>query len=245
MDWVRWNMKTYKLGRVTRWIKPQCTISRKERLESHMKLFREIITISKKNYGAQLCTRTRKKSLDERVQKRNCKQEVVSGTQVGWFFQLHSFRYVVENYFYARKSDHLWPRQQFAREIWKQNNHLLFWICLRKTRSEKSRDYCDVIIFERLRHSKCFLSTRKQRQYFQILLLKIVFEKIPFRDSLVRWPGRDIDFFYPQLFFFIWDIFLSVTSYFYLRFISFIRDLIFYLRLLFFHPRLFFNLRLF
>ena len=119
-----------------------------------------------------------KKSLDERVQKRNCKQEVVSGTQVGWFFQLHSFRYIVENYFYARKSDHLWPRQHCAREIWKRNNQLLFWICLRKTWSEKSRDYCDVIIFEKLRHSKCFLSTRKQRQYFQILPLKIVFEKI-------------------------------------------------------------------
>ena len=86
--------------------------------------------------------------------------------------------------------------------------------------AEKSRDYSDVIIFEKLRHSKCFLSTQKQRHCFQIPPLKIVFEKIRFRDSSARWPGRDIDSFYPHLFFYLRH-FLSATSFFFLSATSF------------------------
>ena len=55
-------------------------------------------------------------------------------------------------------------------------------LCLWKTRLEKSRDYPDTIVFEKLTpSSKCFPSSRKQKaDVFKFLRFKVRFRKAPF-----------------------------------------------------------------
>ena len=54
-------------------------------------------------------------------------------------------------------------------------------LCCRKTRSGKSRDYRDVIVFEKLRFQKCFLSTLKRKaSVFKFFRFEERFRKAPF-----------------------------------------------------------------
>ena len=57
---------------------------------------------------------------------------------------------------------------------------------LRKTRSRKSRDYRDVIVFGKLRFQNCFPPLRDAKPAFSNSSgLKSVFKKLRFRDGLV------------------------------------------------------------
>ena len=62
---------------------------------------------------------------------------------------------------------------------------LRFW-CLRKTYSWKSRDYCDFIVFEKLRFQNVFSPHENEKPAFSNSCdVKSVFEKLGFRDGLV------------------------------------------------------------
>ena len=58
-------------------------------------------------------------------------------------------------------------RSHHAGEIWRRNNHRLFSLnlCLRKTRSGRSRDYSKVIIYEKLRLQNVFSFTLRWRNF--------------------------------------------------------------------------------
>lgn len=68
-------------------------------------------------------------------------------------------------------------------EVKKRDNQRSLWICvLRKTRAGKSRDYCDVFVFEKLLFSsKCLPSTLRQNAgVFKFLQFEGRFVKAPF-----------------------------------------------------------------
>ena len=67
-----------------------------------------------------------------------------------------------------------------------QQSQVILDLCLRKTRSRKSRDLRDVIVFEKFR----FPSTRKRKAGVR---LKCASEKLPFRDGLVWTVGLTIE----------------------------------------------------
>ena len=46
---------------------------------------------------------------------------------------------------------------------------VILYLCLRKTRSGKSRDYCDAIIFEKLRFQNIFCPQEKKVGVFKFL----------------------------------------------------------------------------
>ena len=58
-----------------------------------------------------------------------------------------------------------------------------FELCLRKTRAKKSRDYRDVIVFEKLRFQKCFPSTLKRKAS--------VFKFLWFEQCVLKSSGSD------------------------------------------------------
>ena len=59
-------------------------------------------------------------------------------------------------------------------------------LCLRKTRSGKSRDYRDVIVFEKLRFKSAFHPHENAKPAFSNSSgLKSAFAKLRFRDKLV------------------------------------------------------------
>ena len=59
-----------------------------------------------------------------------------------------------------------------------------------KTRAEKSRDYRDVIVFEKASFSNCFLSTLKRKvAVFKFLRCEERFRKVPF-SRLISVDGR-------------------------------------------------------
>ena len=83
-------------------------------------------------------------------------------------------------------------RAHFAGEIRKRNNPapVILFLCLRKTRAEKSRDYRDAIVFENLHFKMFYAHTKTKSRRFQIFpALMGVFEKLRFRDRLVRTVG--------------------------------------------------------
>ena len=54
-------------------------------------------------------------------------------------------------------------------------------LCLRKTQSERSRDYGDVIVFVKLRFQKCFSSKQKRKaSVFKLLQFEKRFRETPF-----------------------------------------------------------------
>ena len=66
-------------------------------------------------------------------------------------------------------------------------------LCWRKTRSGKSRDYRDVIVFEKLRFQKCFSSTLKRKagvfRFFRFeerFRDRLVYKKINLRMNCVH-----------------------------------------------------------
>ena len=63
-------------------------------------------------------------------------------------------------------------------------------MCLLKTRAEKSRDYRDAIVFEKLHFKMFYVRTKTKSRRFQIFPgLKSVFEKLRFRGRLVWTVG--------------------------------------------------------
>ena len=59
-------------------------------------------------------------------------------------------------------------------------------LCLRKTRSRKSRGFHDVIVFEKFQFQKVFRSHENAKPAFSNSTgLKSVFKKLHFRDGLV------------------------------------------------------------
>ena len=79
-------------------------------------------------------------------------------------------------------------------ELKTQQSLVIFDLCLKKTRSEKSRDYHDVIVFEKFHFQKGFPSTRKRKLVFlNFSDLKSIFEKLRFRDGLVWTVGLTIE----------------------------------------------------
>jgi len=54
------------------------------------------------------------------------------------------------------------PSTRRRRNLKTQQSAVILDLCLRKTRSGKSHDYRDAIVFEKTPFSKCFLSTRKR-----------------------------------------------------------------------------------
>jgi len=65
---------------------------------------------------------------------------------------------------------------------------------LRKTRSGKSRDYRDVIVFKKLRFQNGFRPHEFEKPAFSNSSgLKSVFEKLRFRDGLVWTVGQTVE----------------------------------------------------
>ena len=77
-----------------------------------------------------------------------------------------------------------------------QQSPLILDLCLSKTRSGKSRDYRDVIVFSNLPMQKCFPSSRKQKAgVFKFLQFeeRFQFENLRFRDGLAWTVGITIE----------------------------------------------------
>ena len=67
-----------------------------------------------------------------------------------------------------------------------QQSPVVLDLCLGKTRSGKSLDYRDAIVFEKLRFQNVFPPHENKKPAFSnTLCLKSVFEKHRFRDGLV------------------------------------------------------------
>jgi len=65
---------------------------------------------------------------------------------------------------------------------------------LRKTRSGKSRDYRDAIVFEKLRFQNVFCPRENEKPAFSNSSgFKSVFEKLRFRDGLVCTVGLTVE----------------------------------------------------
>jgi len=62
-------------------------------------------------------------------------------------------------------------------------------LCLKKTRSGKSRDYRDAIVFEKLRFQSVFRPHENMSRRFKIPPFWSIFEKLRFRDGLVWTVG--------------------------------------------------------
>ena len=76
------------------------------------------------------------------------------------------------------------------RNLKTQQSPVVLDLCLRKTRSGKSRDYRDVIVFIKLRSQNVFRSHENKKPAFSNSSgLKNVFEKLRFRDGLVWTVG--------------------------------------------------------
>ena len=94
-----------------------------------------------------------------------------------------------ENGGFTLKAHQMFSLHTSLEELKTQQSMVILDLCLRKTRSGKSRDYRDAIVFEKLL-SKCFLSTRKRKSVFSNSSgLKRVFEKLRCRDGLVWMVG--------------------------------------------------------
>jgi len=67
-------------------------------------------------------------------------------------------------------------------------------LCLLKTRSGKSRDYRDAIVFEKLRFQNVFRPHENKKLAFSNFSgLKSVFQKLRFRDGLVWTAGLTVE----------------------------------------------------
>ena len=65
---------------------------------------------------------------------------------------------------------------------------------MRKTRADKSRDYRDVIVFEKLRFQNVFSPHENEKPAFSNSCdVKSVFEKLGFRDGLMWKAGITIE----------------------------------------------------
>ena len=66
--------------------------------------------------------------------------------------------------------------------------------CLRKTRAGKSHDYCDAVVFERLRFINVLCPHENEKPAFSTSSgFKSVFEKPLFRDRLVWTVGLTVE----------------------------------------------------
>ena len=75
-----------------------------------------------------------------------------------------------------------------------QQSPVILDLCLRKTRSEKSHDYRDVIVFETFRFQNVLRPHKNEKQVFSnSSSLKSVFEKLRFRDGLVWTVGLTVE----------------------------------------------------
>jgi len=75
-----------------------------------------------------------------------------------------------------------------------QQSPVILDLCLRKTRSWKSRDYRDVIGFEKLHFQNVFRPHENQKPTFSNSFgLKIVFEKLRFPDGLAWTVGLTVE----------------------------------------------------
>ena len=71
-----------------------------------------------------------------------------------------------------------------------QQSPVILDLCLRKTRSWKSRDYRNVIVFEKFRFRNVFCPHENEKPAFlNSSGLKSVFQKLRFRDRLVWTKG--------------------------------------------------------
>jgi len=94
----------------------------------------------------------------------------------------------------------LWKRIKYSpstlrwRNFKTQQSPVILDLCLRKTRSEKSHDYCDVIVFETFRFQNVFRPRENEKPVFSNSSgLKSVFEKLRFRDGLVWTVGLTVE----------------------------------------------------
>ena len=76
--------------------------------------------------------------------------------------------------------------------MYKRSNHRSFWIFLTKTRSRKSRDYRDVIVFQKLRFQTVFRS-HENEAFSNSCGLKSVLCKFYFLEGLVWTEGLTIE----------------------------------------------------
>ena len=75
-----------------------------------------------------------------------------------------------------------------------QQSPVILDLCLRKTRSGKSRDYRDVIVFEKLRFQNVFRPHENEKPAFSNSSgLKSVFEKLRYRDGLLWTEGLTVE----------------------------------------------------
>ena len=80
------------------------------------------------------------------------------------------------------------------RNLKTQQSPVILDLCLRKTQSGKSRDYRDVIVFEKLRFQNVFHAQEKAKPTFSNSSgLKSVFIKLRFHDKLVWTAGLTVE----------------------------------------------------
>ena len=65
-------------------------------------------------------------------------------------------------------------------------------LCLKKTQAAKSRDYRDVIVFEKLRVQNVFYPHETKKPFWNFFGLKGVLQKLRFRDGLVWTVGLTV-----------------------------------------------------
>ena len=76
--------------------------------------------------------------------------------------------------------------------MYKRSKYRSFWFCLMKTRSRKSRDYRNVIVFQKLRFQTVFRS-HENEAFSNSCGLKSVFDKFYFLEGLVWTEGLTIE----------------------------------------------------
>jgi len=85
------------------------------------------------------------------------------------------------------------PSTLSHRNLKTQQSPVILYLCLRTTRSGKSHDYRDVIVFEKLRFQNVFRSQGNEKPAFSNSSgLKSVFEKHRFRHGLVLTVGLTV-----------------------------------------------------
>ena len=105
------------------------------------------------------------------LRKRNLKTEVSLGKRIKYF-----------------------PSTLCRRNVKTQQSPVILYLCLRKTRSGKSRDYRDATVFAKLRFQNVFSPHEiKKRAFLNSFGLESVFEKLRFRDGLVWTAGQTVE----------------------------------------------------
>ena len=100
----------------------------------------------------------------------------------------------MNNKFHSENVSNVFASTLRRRNLETQQSLVILDLCLRKTRSGKSREHCDVIVFENLHVQNVFRPHENEKPMFSNSSgLKSVFEKHRFGDGLVWTVGLTVE----------------------------------------------------